>query len=95
MANNLFISYDLSDPDQNFDAVAETIQKLGDWGQINPTLWYVRSQHSAEEATKLVWAAMNPKDDSLAVIDASNNSANWQNIAPEMADFFEAKWNED
>jgi hypothetical protein len=94
MANNLFISYDLSDPDKNFDAVAETIQKLGDWGQINPTLWYVRSQHSSEQAAQMVWAAMNASADSLTVIDASNNTANWQNIDPEMAQFFESRWNE-
>ena len=94
MANNLFISYDLTDPDKNFEAVAEAIQKLGDWGQIHPTLWYVRSEYTAEQATQMVWTVMQAGEDILTVIDTSNNSANWQNVDPDMAKFFEEKWNE-
>lgn len=93
MANNLFISYDMADPDQTFDKVVSAIEKLGDWVQVQPTLWFVKSDYTAEQAASLLWPAFNPPDDSLIVIDASANSANWQNIAPEVADFFSQSWN--
>ena len=92
MANNLFISYDLSDPDKTFDKLAAEIQKLGDWAQVQPTLWYVKSQFTSEQVTSLLWTTMNASDDSLTVIDASNNTANWQNIAQDVAEFFEQSW---
>ncbi len=93
MANNLFISYDLSDPDKNFDKLSAEIQKLGDWAQVQPTLWFVKSQFTSEQATSLLWPALNASDDSLTVIDATNNTANWQNIAQDVAEFFEQSWN--
>jgi hypothetical protein len=93
MANNLFISYDLSDPDSNFDAVAAEIQKLGDWAQVQPTLWFVKSEHSSEHVASLIWPVMKAGEDSLLVVDASSNTANWQNIAQDVAEFFMAEWN--
>ena len=93
MANNLFISYDLSDPDKTFDKLAAEIQKLGDWAQVQPTLWYVKSQFTSEQVTSLLWTTMNASDDSLTVIDASNNTANWQNVAQDVAEFFGSVWN--
>lgn len=92
MANNLFISYDLSDPDKTFDKLAAEIQKLGEWAQVQPTLWYVKSQFSSEQAANLLWPSLNQSDDSLIVIDASTNTANWQNIAQDVAEFFEQSW---
>ncbi len=92
MANNLFVSYDLSDPDKSFDKIAAEIQKLGDWAQVQPTLWFVKSQFTSEQAASLLWPALNQSDDSLIVIDASNNTANWQNIAQDVAEFFAQTW---
>ncbi len=92
MANNLFISYDLSDPDKSFDGIAAEIQKLGDWAQVQPTLWFVKSDYDSEQATRMLWLAFDPANDSLVVIDASGNAANWQNIAPDVAEFFEQSW---
>jgi hypothetical protein len=93
VANNLFISYDLSDPDSNFDAVAAEIQKLGDWAQVQPTLWFVKADCTSEQAASLIWPTMKAGADSLLVIDASGNTANWQNIAQDVAEFFMAEWN--
>lgn len=93
MANNLFISYDLSDPDKSFDALSAEIQKLGEWAQVQPTLWFVKSDFTSEQVTNLLWPKMIADADSLVVIDTGNNTANWQNIAQEVADFFEQSWN--
>ena len=35
MAFNLFIAYDLMNPGQNYDAVRDRIQSLGQWYQSN------------------------------------------------------------
>ena len=93
MANNLFISYDLSDPDNTFDKLAAEIQKLGDWAQVQPTIWFVKSQFTSEQAVNLLWPSMIAGADSLVVIDASNNTANWQNVAQDVAEFFQNTWN--
>ena len=92
MANNLFISYDLSDPDTNFEKVSAEIQKLGDWAQVQPTLWFVKSQFTSEQVASLLWPSLNQQNDSLTVIDTSNNTANWQNIAQDVAEFFAQNW---
>jgi len=93
VANNLFISYDLSDPDKNFEALAAEIQKLGDWSQVQPTLWYVKSQFTSEQAVNMLWPAMIAGADSLVVVDAANNTANWQNVEQDVAEFFAQVWN--
>ena len=92
MANNLFISYDLSDPDTNFEKVSAEIQKLGDWAQVQPTLWFVKSQFTSEQVASLLWPSLNQTNDSLVVIDTANNTANWQNVAQDVAEFFEQNW---
>jgi hypothetical protein len=93
MANNLFISYDLTDPDNSFEKLSAEIQKLGDWAQVQPTLWFVKSQFTAEQVASLLWPSMNQTDDNLIVIDASNNTANWQNVGQDVAEFFTTNWN--
>lgn len=34
MANNLFISYDLNSPRQDYEAVIEEIKHLGNWAKV-------------------------------------------------------------
>jgi hypothetical protein len=91
---NLFVSYDLADPDKNFEALAAEIQKLGTWGQMQPTLWYIHSRFSAEQASELL-AKVITDNDSLVVIDASTNSVNWRNLADELTAPLEASWDKD
>jgi hypothetical protein len=91
---NLFVSYDLADPDKNFDVLAGEIQKLGTWAQMQPTLWYIHSTFSAEQASELLSKVITDND-SLVVVDASTNSVNWRNIADELTAPLEASWDKD
>lgn len=91
MANNLHISYDLYAPGQNYDRVIEAIRKLGGWAKIHKSYWYVDSHYSASEAHKLVKAAMDAND-SLYVVDATNNDAAWHNISREASEFIKDRW---
>jgi hypothetical protein len=92
MANNLHISYDLHKPDKNYEAVIAKIKTLGNWAKIHYSYWYVNSSYTAAEARDAVWDAMD-SDDSLYVVDATNNVAAWQNISDEASAFIRDHWN--
>lgn len=91
MANNLHISYDLHKPDRNYEAVITKIKTLGNWAKIHYSYWYVNSNHTAAEACAAVWQAMD-SNDSVYVVDATDNVAAWQNIRPEVSVFIRDKW---
>lgn len=91
MANNLFISYDLNSPGQDYEKVINEIKSLGNWAKVQKSLWYVNSNFTADQARQKVWAKMDAND-SLIVIDASNNSAAWNNLSDEVSSFIKDKW---
>lgn len=91
MARNLHISYDLYNPGQNYERVIAAIKTLGNWAKIHKSYWYVNSSLTAEQARNRVWAAMDVND-SLYVVDATNNEAAWQNLPPEASKFIEDQW---
>ncbi|HCF4144662.1 MULTISPECIES: hypothetical protein [Pseudomonas] len=91
MANNLFISYDLSYPGQHYERVAEAIKKMGAWAKVQKSCWYVNSPYSAEYVAKQVWASMD-SNDNLIVVDASNNDAYWYNLDPQVSSHLQAQW---
>ncbi|MCG9699660.1 CRISPR-associated protein Cas2 [Vibrio natriegens] len=91
MANNLFISYDLNSPGQNYDNVIEEIKSLGSWAKVQKSFWYVNSTLTASQARARVWAKMDTND-SLIVVDASNNSASWNGLSDEVGNFIKDKW---
>lgn len=91
MSNNLFVSYDLMQKGQNYEAVIAEIKKLGSWAKVNYSLWYVNSQLSASEAAKRVWAVMD-SNDKLIVIDSINNNAAWHNLTEEVSNHIKDQW---
>lgn len=91
MSNNLFISYDLKTPRQNYDAVISRIKLLGHWTHLQKSVWYVNSSHRAKEAGERVLASMDGND-SLLVVDATNNDAYWRNIGNEASHFVQTQW---
>ncbi len=44
------------------------------------------------DATEIVWTSMDIND-SLIVVDATNNAASWRNLDPEVEEFIKKKWN--
>ncbi|MDF5663834.1 CRISPR-associated protein Cas2 [Vibrio parahaemolyticus] len=91
MANNLFISYDLYSPGQNYDDVIEEIKSLGSWAKVQKSFWYVNSTLSANQARERVWAKMD-KNDSLIVIDATNNDAASNGLSAQVWNHLSGKW---
>lgn len=93
MANNLFVSYDLYVPGQNYEKVIAAIKSLGQWAKVQKSLWYVDSKYTASEAVDIVWAAMD-KNDSLIVVDATNKNAAWRNLSDEVSNYIRQHWNQ-
>jgi hypothetical protein len=89
--NNLHISYDLHEPDKNYEAVISTIKGLGAWAKIHYSYWYVTTSLTAEQARDAVWRSMD-SNDSVYVVDATNNRAAWQNIPAASAAFIRDSW---
>lgn len=92
MANNLFVSYDLHQPGQNYEAVIKAIKSLGNWAKVHKSLWYVNSSHTASSAVDVVWGKMD-KNDTIIVIDATNKNAAWRNLSDEVSKYIQNHWN--
>ncbi|MFQ2400411.1 hypothetical protein [Aeromonas dhakensis] len=91
MANNLFISYDLYAPGQNYAAVIEEIKSLGPWASVHKSLWYVNSSLGHEDVAKRIWAKMD-SNDSLLVINASTNNFYAYHINPDVLRQMQEQW---
>jgi hypothetical protein len=89
VSNNLFISYDLNSPGQNYTTVIDKIKSLGSWANVQKSHWYVSSNYSANEARDLVWSVMD-NNDSLIVIDAKD--AAWNNLTAEVSNHIQNNW---
>jgi hypothetical protein len=79
MANNLFISYDLMNPGQNYEKVAAAIKSLGTASKLLLSLWYVKSTYTAEQARDAVAKAVDPND-KILVVDVTNKRAFPRNL---------------
>ncbi len=91
MANNLHISYDLHQPDKNYDRIITAVKALGSWAKIHYSYWYVKSDLTADQARDAIKRAMDAND-SVYVVDATNNNAAWSNIPPASSQFISEKW---
>lgn len=91
MGNNLMISYDLHAPQKNYEKVAKAIKSLGNWAKPHKSFWYVNSRYNAEQAAEIIWDAMDA-DDTVYVVDASNNDASWFNIKESTSSFIQKHW---
>jgi len=92
VANNLFVSYDLNTPGQDYEKVFNAIKSLGNLAKVQKSFWYVNSNYTASQAVDIVWKAMD-KSDSLIIVDATNKNAAWQNIDPKVSELIRNHWN--
>ncbi|MFZ6765578.1 hypothetical protein ACO0LM_00730 [Undibacterium sp. Di26W] len=69
MSQNLFISYDLMSPGQDYNSVQEAIKRLGPWVKFQYSMFYVNTKLSVDEAYNFVRLHLDPND-KLAVIQA-------------------------
>lgn len=91
LSNNLFISYDLNAPGQNYERVIAAIKSTGNWAKAQKSFWYVSSELTAEQVLARVWAVMDPTD-SLIVINVTRQNAAWQNLSPMVGDHIQTHW---
>jgi hypothetical protein len=87
---NLFISYDLDAPGQNYQKVIAAIESLGQAMVVHRSLYYVKSSIPVANAEQRVRAAID-RNDRLVVIDA--NAAQWFNLLPGASPFILDRWN--
>lgn len=92
MQYNLFVSYDLNSPGQNYERVIERIKSLGSWAKIQKSHWYLKTNHSEKYVAEKIWEVMDAND-SLIVINSTTNDAYWYNLSPEVARFMQERWN--
>lgn len=88
--NNVFISYDLHAPVKNYDRVIAALKSMGAVPVLK-SMWYIKTRQSSEAVAKAVWAAMDA-DDSLVVVDATNNTANWYKLNDATARWLQNNW---
>ncbi len=76
MANNIFVSYDLNNPGQNYETVIAEIKKHGTWVKVEYSLFFLSTDESPKSIAEAVWRVMD-QNDRLIVIDAKNNQGYW------------------
>ena len=91
MANNLFISYDLNSPGQDYEAIFDEIKSLGSWAKVQKSFWYVKSHLTAQEAFDKIRKNID-QNDSLIVVDTNNNSAKWYGLLDEVGSHMKNQW---
>ena len=91
MANNIFISYDLKTPGQDYSRIISEIKTLGSWAKILESLWFVSTNLSINDVVSKIKTKID-YNDSFIVIDAKNNNASWNNLNNETANFIKSKW---
>lgn len=91
LSNNLFISYDLNAPGQNYERVIAAIKSTGSWAKVQKSFWYVSSELTAEQVLARVWTVMDPTD-SLIVVNVTRQHAVWQNLSARVGDHIQTHW---
>lgn len=79
MWNNLFITYELKNAEQDPTNLNKAIESLGNSTQLHETCWYVNSPKNATEAANLIGSFIE-EDDILVVANTSTDSATWKNL---------------
>lgn len=88
---NLFISYDLNSPGQDYTVIIGEIKSLGSWAKVQKSFWYVQSTLTAAQAKDRLTPHIDTND-SLIVVDASNNEAAWYGLSDEVSEHIKAQW---
>ena len=88
---NVFVSYDLDKPGQNYEAVMTEIKTHGAWAKVEYSLFYLSTQETAKSIAEAVWAKMDAND-KLIVVDATRGHAYWYGLDSKVAEFMLQNW---
>ena len=86
---NLFISYDLMNPGQNYEAVQEAIKSLGRWYKFQYSLYYINTSHTAQECDVIIGRALDAND---RLLIADSRYAVVRGISQAAIDAINAVW---
>lgn len=89
--NNLTISYDLYRQGQDYNAIFDAIKALGNWAKVNKSVWFVRSNLTAPQALAQL-TRVTDANDSIYIVDSTNNEAAWRNLDPKVSEFLKQNW---
>jgi hypothetical protein len=92
MSRNLFVSYDLNNPGQNYEKVIAEIKRRGAWAKVEYSLFYLDTNETAQAVASAVWRVMD-SNDKLIVIDTTANLAVWYGIDQQASEFMKQRWN--
>lgn len=90
MANNLFVSYDLMSPGQNYARITAAIEAIGGYIKVHYSLYYLHTNYTAEQVRNHIAQSMD-SNDKLVVIDAAG--AIGHNMPPSVWDVLANNWN--
>lgn len=90
--SNMFVSYDLYSPGQNYQKICDRIKSLGNSMRVQQSYWYLSTQLSCEVVAQKIQEVMDTND-SLIVVDSSLNNAYWFNIDSNVEKFMQHHWN--
>jgi len=93
MKRNLIVSYDLNTPGQSYENVIAEIKKQGTWAKVHYSLFYLKSEKTAQQVAEAVWKKMDAND-RLIVVDATSDLAYWYNLPADAADLIQRVWNQ-
>lgn len=79
MWNNLFISYEIKNSEQDRSKLTSAIESLGNSTQLHDNCWYVNSPKNATEAADLVNRFIG-EGDIVIVANTTTDSATWLNL---------------
>lgn len=89
--NNLFISFQLNNPDTNNDTIEQFVASLGNSTNLFSGCWYVNSPLSASDAIKKISRLLS-KEDVLVIADTNNNEGTWFNLEEKRAQRIRQNW---
>lgn len=91
MSNNLFVSFQLADPQHSSALVLAGVEELGHSMPLFRSVWYVRSNLSAVEAAARLRDVLDGRD-RLIVVDATNNEVAMMNVDERACAILDVQW---
>ncbi len=89
--NNLFISFELNDIEDNITTVEKAIESLGNSTKLHNSCWYVNSPENVDDAIKRISKFLK-KEDTLIISDTSNDASTWFNLEENRARRIRQNW---
>lgn len=92
MNKNLIISYDLHQPDRDYEKLIGAIKELSSnnrWAEIQKSVWFIKSDLSPSQAVDKLKLALDGND-SLFITDGG--SAAWIGLSDKVANYLKTQW---